>query len=234
MVSFGVATVRDNVWFLAALHTLPAFQGQGIGREVLGRCLKTAPAENAVLSVMSEAFSPVSNALYARQGMHPWVPMVYLDGPAAGFTEPADLAAEALALDSPRLPELDRIDRDVLGIARPLDHRHWLSQTGLVGWLFARDGHPVAYAYVSTMGGIGPVAVRAPDDVPDVLAASIVAAREAGSATASLAMPGHCHPGLAYLLGRGFRYGPIINLLLASRPFGHLDRYFHSAWDALF
>src|SRR5688572_13421535 len=43
-------------------------------------------------------------------------------------------------------------------------------------------------------------------------------ANERDADRAALAMPGHCRPGVAYLLERGFKLGHTINLLLASRP----------------
>jgi GNAT superfamily N-acetyltransferase len=234
MVSFGVATVRQQLWFLAALHTVPEYQGIGIGRAVLRHCLEAAPTTDAVLTVMSESFNPHSNALYSQHGMLPWVPIVYLEGSASAVPPPDGIEATRLAAGLGIFAELDRIDREVLGVTRPLDHQHWLSQPGLNGWLFSRRDEAIGYAYVSKAGGVGPLATRLAEDVPPVLQASIAAARAAGAEKNFLPMPGHCRAGLAYLLDLGFRYGPIVNLLLASRPFGHLDRYLHSAGDALF
>jgi GNAT superfamily N-acetyltransferase len=234
MVSFGVATVRQHLWFLAALHTVPEYQGIGVGRTVLRHCLETAPTTDAALTVMSESFNPHSNALYSQHGMFPWVPIVYLEGLASATSTPDGIEATRLAAGLGTITDLDRIDREVLGVTRQLDHQHWLSQPGLNGWLFSRRDEAIGYAYVSDAGGVGPLAARLADDVPPVLQASIAAARAAGAEKVFLPMPGHCRVGLDYLLDLGFRYGPIINLLLASRPFGHLDRYLHSASDALF
>jgi GNAT superfamily N-acetyltransferase len=234
MVSFGVATVREHLWFLAALHTVPEYQGIGIGRAVLRHCLETAPSADAVLTVMSESFNPHANALYSQHGMFPWVPTVYLEGLASARSTPDGIEATRLAAGLGTVTELDWIDREVLGVSRQLDHQHWLSQPGINGWLFSRRDETIGYAYVSDAGGVGPLAARLAEDVPPVLQASIGAARVAGAEKVFLPMPGHCRAGLAYLLDLGFRYGPIINLLLTSRPFGHLDRYLHSAVDALF
>ena len=70
--------------------------------------------------------------------------------------------------------------------------------------------------------------------MPRVLECAIGLARDLGATTAIMPMPGHCRNGIAYLLERGFKLGSTVNLLQASRPFGHPDRYIHSGGDALF
>lgn len=233
VVGFGIATLRERLWYLAALHVVPAYQGAGVGRELLRRCLGTATGPRDVRIVISESSQPVSNALYAKHGMYQWLPLLHVEGAI-----PAGLSGaferEAIATDAETLGQLDAIDRSLLGVARTIDHRHWLGQPGVAGLLFRRRGDVVGYAYASDAGKVGPVAVRSPRDVPRVLEASLASAAERGATSASLVVPGHCRAALAYLLERGFRYGESINLLLASRPFGRMDRYLVSALDALF
>ena len=35
VIGFGVATLRESSWYLAALHVIPAYQSQGVGRRRL-------------------------------------------------------------------------------------------------------------------------------------------------------------------------------------------------------
>ena len=233
VVGFGMATLRERLWYLAALHVLPAYQGQRIGQELLRRCLASADEQRALRMVISESGQPVSNALYAKNGMYQWVPLVSVVGPP-GAHRATKLVVETTSDHHQALAELDAIDRVVLGVARTIDHRYWMSQPGLTGLLFRRGGDAIGYAYLSASGQVGPVAVRLPRDVSHVLSATFAFASERGSGRVTLVVPGHCRAALAYLLRNGFRYGESINLLLASRPFGHLDRYLPSAVDALF
>lgn len=233
VVGFGIATLRERLWYLAALHVLPAYQGEGVGREVLRRCLAMAGGPRGVRIVISESSQPVSNALYAKHGMYQWMPLLHVEGavPAAAG---GGVEHEAMAADGDALRQVDALDRDLLGVARTIDHRHWLSLPGVTGLLFRRRGDVVGYAYASDSGKVGPVAVRSARDVAHILSASLRSAAERGATSASLVVPGHCRAAIAYLLRSGFRYGESINLLLASRPFGHMDRYLVSALDALF
>ena len=232
LVGFGMATLRERLWYLAALHVLPSYQAVGVGSELLRRCLATADGARSVRIVISESTQPVSNALYARHGMYQWVPLLHVAGAISSQPEPR-LTPEPMA-DAKSLEQLDAIDQSVLGVTRGIDHRHWVQQPGLSGLVFRRKGEVIGYAYVSGFGQIGPLAVRLPRDVPEALSASLRYAAERGSTHASLVVPGHCRAALAFLLRNGFRYGESINLLLASRPFGHMDRYLVSAVDALF
>lgn len=232
LVGFGMATLRERLWYLAALHVLPAYQAERIGSELLRRCLATADGARAVRIVISESTQPISNALYAKHGMYQWVPLMHVAGAIPSLREPG-LSCETIATEQ-ALRQLDAIDRLVLGVTRAIDHRYWVSEPGLTGLLFRRRGDVIGYAYVSAVGQVGPVAVRLPRELPHVLCASFRFASERGLTHVSLVVPGHCRAALAYLLRNGFRYGESINLLLASRPFGHMDRYLVSAVDALF
>lgn len=233
VVGFGMAVLRERLWYLAALHVLPEYQGQGLGRGLLQRCLADAHGRRLVRIVISEAAQPTSNALYASHGMYQWVPLVHVSGAIPTRSDEPRLAAEPIA-DDHALREVDPIDRLALGVTRAIDHRYWVSQPGLTGLLFRRRGQAIGYAYVSASGQVGPVAALLPSELPHVLCASLRFAAERGISHAALVVPGLCRAALAYLLRKGLQYGESINLLLASRPFGHMDRYLVSAVDALF
>lgn len=233
VVGFGIATLREHVWYLAALHVLPDYQARGVGRELLRRCLAAGgDSPSVVRTVISEAVQPISNALYARHRMYQWMPLIHATGAVPERLAETRLDHEAVS-DEQALDQLDSIDRVVLGLRRSIDHRYRINLPGLTCLLFRLGGASIGYAYVSGSGQVGPVAARAPRQIPRILSATLRFVRKRGLPQATLAVPGHCHAALAYLLDNGFRYSDSINLLLASRPFGHLDRYLVSAVDAL-
>lgn len=234
LVGFGISTLRQRVWYLAALHVLPTYQGKGVGRELLRRCLGTSTRGGIIKTTISEANQPISNALYAKHGLYQWAPLLSLVGPVPAVPQPAVLATEVVPVHEGSVALLDGLDMAVLGLTRTCDHRLWLHQPDLLGLLVYHRGEVIGYAYFSRSGAIGPVAARSPRELPVVLAHSIRVATGHGAEHFSLPVPGLCRSALSYLLANGFRYGPSINLILASRPFGHLDRYLPSAGDALF
>lgn len=234
VVGFGIATRRQWLWYLAALHVLPGYQGRGVGRELLRRCLASGDGPGVLRATISESSQPLSNALYARHGLYQWVPLLHLEGPTGPAEPYGDVIAEAITTAGGALSALDALDTAVLGVERRTDHEHWLQQPDVLGLLFRRRREVIGYAYVSRFGSIGPAAARSAKAMPRVLASSLRAAAEHGVERVSLPVPGLCRSALAYLLARGFRYGESINLVLTSRPFGHLDRYLTSGGDALF
>ena len=233
IVGFSIATLREHVWYLAALHVLADYQARGVGRELLRRCLAAGgDAPGVVRTVISEAVQPTSNALYAKHGLYQWMPLIHVTGAVQERLDNGEVDHAAVS-DAQTLGELDSIDRVVLGMRRTTDHRYWTNQPNLTCLSFRLHGAPIGYAYVSASGQIGPLAARAPQQIPRILSTTLRFACEQGLPRAALVVPGHCHAALAYLLDNGFRYGDSINLLLASRPFGRFDRYLVSAVDAL-
>lgn len=231
IAGFGIATVRGEAWYLAALHVLPEFQGYGVGRELLTRCLGIAPP-GALLLLLSEALNEVSNGLYMRSGMVPRQALLTLTGPVTASAAGA-LAHEPLGGSPTTASLVDEIDQNVVGVTRRADHVFWAGLPDLLPFRLAAGGRLVGYAYVSGDGVVGPAAFAPGTDPAAAGAAVIACAREVGAASMRLRIFGAARGLIEYLLGAGFRLEPGIGLLLATEPFGHLDRYLVSS-DALF
>jgi len=236
LVGFGAAVQRDRVWHLAALHVVPAFQALGVGSELLRRCLEASPP-GTLYTVVSDSVNPVSNAMYAKRGMLPQVALLHLEGPTEPVTRatpPASVTFEPFPPGGAHPALLGVIDVAVLGCSRPQDHVLWASVPDLAGF-YVRSGASVAgYMYVAGTGALGPCAVLRSEDFAPAIGLAIEAARAMGSATAKVRMSSAARPAIADLLGRGFRYGPAIGLLLTSETWGQMDRYVSSGGDALF
>jgi GNAT superfamily N-acetyltransferase len=230
IAGFGIATLREGGWYLAALHVLPEYQSAGAGRELLRRCLATAPASGLRLT-LSEAMTPVSNALYARHGMVPRAALLTFEGPATAAS--AGLVASLAAGPGPTASTaVDEIDREVLGWARRIDHEFWGGLPGVSAFLLTAGHKTVGYAYVSADGSVGPAAFSAGVDPEAAVRALIQCGADLGAAQVRLRVFGSARPVIEYLLGAGFRLQPDIGLLLATEPFGQLERYLASS-DAL-
>ncbi len=70
IVGSAIAVLREQVWYLAALHVVPRFQAQGVGTELLRRSL-AGVGPDTILTVATDALNPASNGLYLRFGMLP-------------------------------------------------------------------------------------------------------------------------------------------------------------------
>lgn len=244
IVAFAAAVQRERLWFLSMCFVLPEWQGAGIARELL---IQAGPDDAAagpvVRATATDSAQPISNALYASLGIVPRVPLLNLIGlptrPDAFGTLPAGIAPvafEAIAgaggggggggagEGHRRLADaVDALDRELLGVAHPLDHRY-LRQEGRRGWLYhGPDGAPIGYGYASEAGRVGPVAVRDEALVAPILGHLTSAVEPRGAF--ALWLPGSADRAVVAALGAGFRLDQFPILLCWDRPFADLARY---------
>jgi GNAT superfamily N-acetyltransferase len=239
VVAFTSAIVRERLWYLSMLFVLPELQGVGVGRELLARVLPT-DGEMA-RSTATDSAQPISNALYASYGIAPRVPLLNLIGlperPAAFGALPSGIvpvAFEAIAAGpvdgeghSELVRAIDRLDREIVGVAHPQDHR-FLRAEGRHGWLYnGPDGAPVGYGYAGESGRLGPVAVRDPDLLGPVLGHLTSAVVPRGAF--AIWIGGGADRALVPMLQAGFRLEAFPVLLCWDRPFADFARYLPSS-----
>lgn len=233
VVGYAAATQRGRVWYLASLYVLPEFQGRGAGSELLDRCLATAPP-GSILTTISEAAQPISNAIYMRRGLVPATPFLSFTGPTAGDSRPTDLQLQPFPAAGPESGFLDALDADVVGFVRPEEHEYWARSPGLHGYLVARGGRAIGYVYLAEDGAIGPAAVGDAADLVPTIGLAIARAREFGAAAMRVRLTGASRAAVAALVGRDARLGDGMTLFLASAPLVDWDRYLSSGSDTYF
>jgi GNAT superfamily N-acetyltransferase len=218
VVGYARSLDRDGVRELTEFFVLPAAQGGGVGRELLGRAFSPEGVRHRTIIATLEL---AALGRYLKTGLTAHGLVLYVSNAPREHRVETDLAAEPI-VDSPRtLAALARIDRRILGHTRRPEHG-WL-QGNREGFLFRRDGRAVGYGYVGERSG--PVAAFDPSDMP-----AILAHLESRAAAANLPDVGFWLPSLnaaatAHLLGRGFRIDPFIATFFSDAPEVRLDRY---------
>jgi GNAT superfamily N-acetyltransferase len=247
IIGFGAASVRGDVWFLGMLFVHPSVQSAGVGGVLLDRTYPGGQVPRSDISVpdggprilgtATDSAQPISNALYARLGIVPRLPVFHLVGrperPDAlptlprGIT-PIPFAAVAEA-ETPGLGQRDlaetvaSIDRVLIGFEHPVDHR-FLRADGRDGWLYrGPDGSAVGYGYASPVGRVGPVAALDRSLVAPIFGHLLGAVAPRGAS--SLWIPGAAGETFAALLRAGFRIEGFPALLCWTRPFADFERY---------
>jgi GNAT superfamily N-acetyltransferase len=235
VVAFTSALRRADVWFLAMLFVHPREQAHGLGRALLDAVLPS-PDDPARLATCTDAAQPISNALYARYGIVPRLPVLELVGrpdlarlvplPGGIRAVPFEVLGAGPA-DGPGARHLaaivDALDLATLGYAHPEDHR-FLAASGRLGYVYsAGDGRAVAYGYTSRAGRVGPVAVEDEALLPGVLGHLLGAVEPNGAF--STWMPGAAGRGVTALLDAGLRIEDFPALLCWDRPFADFSRY---------
>ena len=235
VVGFASAIVRERLWYLSMLFVLPEFQGAGLGRDLMAHVRPLD--ETMVRAVATDSAQPISNALYAGDGIVPRTPLLSLTGlprrPGAFGELPSGivpLAFDEIAAGPPDgqghrllVEAIDRLDRELLGVAHPLDHR-FLRTESRSGWLYrGPDGTPVGYGYAGVAGRLGPVAVRDAALLGPVLGHLTSAVVPRGAF--ALWVGGDADQAIVPALRAGFRLDRFPVLLCWDRPFADFSRY---------
>lgn len=218
VVAICHAIVRERLWFLSGYWTLPALQRQGIAGPLLRRVRAAGAARGASAFFTWSSIDLTAMAVYLKLGMLPGYQILSFAG-EVGTPPEAPPGHDA----RPLAPETaSRIDRDVLSVAREVDHRFWLAEAGRVGREVLRDGQVVGYFSVRA-GAIGPAAWTTPDGAEPVLR---LALREAASQSREVRLRalGANHDAVRFALAAGLRLAGCSHLLTTA-PFGRLERY---------
>jgi hypothetical protein len=228
MIGFAFSWICGDLWFLAQLFVSPERQGHSIGRELLKRALEHAQSRAAATkALITFAFNRVSQGLYIRHGLFPQTPLYGVNiarDDVMNRLPAAQLRHVRLQDTVSALHDLARIDLDVLGVSRQKHHRHLMTNGAMKGILLYKGDDPVAYAYVSSGGQIGPLAVAWPDALEDAFTTALKLAAEGGAARVSAFIPGANETALRIALGLGMQI-TFPMLLMSTRSFGDWARY---------
>jgi len=233
ILGFAWSWVCDDLWFLAQLFVSPDQQGRGIGNELLKRTLDHAEQAGAASkALITFSFNTVSQGLYMRHGLFPRCPIYNVSiarDRLAGLLKgaPKDhprLRHQPLEETDGHLHNLVRIDRQALGVSREKHHRYLLndSATNAIG-LYDRDDC-IGYAYISTTGHIGPLAVMRPDLLDTAFKTALNVAATGGSSQVSAFLPGTADAALSTAIGHGMRI-TLPMVLMATRDLRDWSRY---------
>jgi GNAT superfamily N-acetyltransferase len=233
IVGFAAAALRERLWFLSMCFVLPEVQAGGVGRALLDQ-VGPGPRRGAdmVRATATDSLQPISNALYASVGIVPRVPLLNLIGypvhPEAFGSLPSGVTPVPFELLARRDHEglaaiVDGLDRELLGVAHPIDHAY-IRKEGRRGWLYrGPDDVPIAYGYATEAGRVGPIATRDPDLLIPILGHLTTEVVPRGAFAAWL--PGTADNAVVAMLRAGFRLESFPLLLCWDRPFADLSRY---------
>jgi GNAT superfamily N-acetyltransferase len=228
ILGFAWSWVCGDVWFLAQLFVDPAQQSRGIGSELLKRTLEHARKSSAAhKALITFTFNRVSQGVYIRHGLFPKMPIYFFAGARQRVlaklpeTSLRSMAIEDTAAHMQRLAE---IDTGAIGVAREKHHRYLLDDSATKGVLLWAGSECVGYAYISSNGHIGPLAVTRVDVLGEAFIAALKIAADRSSDKISAFLPGTCDSALSLAVDHGMRI-TFPMLLMASPGYGDWTRY---------
>jgi ribosomal protein S18 acetylase RimI-like enzyme len=227
IIGFALSWVCDDLWFLAELFVAPSQQGHGVGNELLARTFehaKTAGASNK--SLITFTFNIVSQGLYIRHGLLPRLP-IYLCSVARDALMPhlqgQKLRPTPIEPTASHLKTLAQLDASTLGVSREKHHRYLLNDSTMQGVLLYDGAECMGYAYVSTAGHVGPVAVSHTKAMGSAFRTALDLAAATGAAQISAFLPG-TNEAIGIAVDHRMRIKfPMV--LLSARDFGDWTRY---------
>ena len=218
IVGVARSTLRDGLRQLTELFVAPEAQSAGIGAELLRLAFTIEGARNRCILATPDL---AALAMYLKTGVSIRFPNYGFQRAPEPIMVPTDLAFETVTASPDVLAELGRIDDDVLGHRRDVDHRWLLADRQ--GFLYRRDGEVVGYGYVGENNG--PFALLDPADFPAVLAHAETLAASEGRDSFTVVVPMINESAVRYLLERGFRLDPFFSYLMSDSPFGRFACY---------
>jgi GNAT superfamily N-acetyltransferase len=207
----GFAGARDvgGHRLLSDLFVDPQVHGGGVGRVLLATVLDGAEERYTFSSS-----DPRAMPIYARAGMRPRWPLLYLHGPVPEIE--TEQATEAVEVEPAEADAVAGVEQSVTGVDRAVEHRYWARRPGATAAVVRIDGAAVGAVSFVVRGGetrIEHLALAPDADVGPVVAAI---GALAGAPTVRAFVPGP-QPLLEWLLHRRFMVDDI-DTFMSSHP----------------
>ncbi len=211
VVGFAASYVRSRQLNVSQPWVLPEYRDHEIADQLVRRSLAYGERAGVVDSTAHILGEPKWQTLLFRFGLRPRFTIYRLAlspdraktvGQELAKLRPAsELTDEALQRRSGSA-DLERLDRLVRGVARPMDHEHWLAERRL-RLAKVRDGQRIAgYAYGGA-GQCGPVAAATAEAALAALGCALQFAAESGEGDVRLLVPATFESALEHLLDAG-------------------------------
>jgi GNAT superfamily N-acetyltransferase len=223
LLGYARSVERGGLFELSEFFVRPSRQSAGVGRQLLDAAFPLGRGDVRAIIATTDVRAL---ARYYRAGTVARFPILALSRPmdlGDGAEQAADGALEPVRASTADLPVLAEIERAVLEFDRGPAETAWLLAQR-EGYLYLRDGRPVAFGFVGKIGS-GPVAALSPEDQPFILTHLEARARALGRENLAFEVPSINQVAMRHLLDRGYQIDTFLTLLLSSRPFGQFDRF---------
>ncbi len=231
IVGFGFSWMMQKFWYLSQLFIKPEMQAKGVGQALLSKTLEQARrngADNRTL--ITFAYNTASTGLYVRNGMYPRELLYHVVSPALVVEQNITATRHPVSPIAPLSQSrewIGQIDEAVLGFRRDSQHGFLLGGSATRAVRIEHAGNPAGYAYISSDGHVGPLAIAPHADTKEVIGAAIRCALEGQPQQVSMIVPGRADRILEVVSELGFRIDePLV--LMSARPFGNWSNYLPS------
>ena len=231
IIGFGFSWMTETFWFLSQLFVRPETQAKGIGQALLLKTLMQAERNGAAnRALITPAYNIASTGLYLKNGLYPRELLYRMAAPAQAVAQnlvDPDYDITPIAPWPQSAEWTGRIDQELLGYRRDLHHQFLLGGFAARAVRIEHAGRAAGYAYISTEGHVGPLAISPDADAKAVVTTALRCALEGSARQVSMIVPGRAEIVMQTALALGFRIeDPYV--LMAWRPFGNWSNYLPS------
>ena len=232
LIAYASAMIRDGHWYLAHLFTDQKMQAKGLGAKLLKKVMKIPEGEEVhTRSLCTFAFNHYAVQLYTRFGMyaHTLLPFYSLKRDKKkkirNIKNEYKFKVESIT-DYQQIEILNRLDKKNRMIYRPEDHKFWIDNELIKGYIFYLNRKVVGYSMTTRDTIIAPVSVTESRYLLPCLteAINILLSTETESDSISLWAQGDNGPLQDFLLQHGFKISEN-ELLMTDRMFGRPECY---------
>ena len=220
IIGFARTTLHDGVRELTEFFVLPAFQGRGVGRDLLARSF---PPEGARRRAIIATMDVPALARYLKCGVYPRFPIGYFFRQLQPAAISTDLEVRPATAGADTLTALRIIDRAILGFER--DTRPPVPAARPPG-LPLLPGRPACWLRIlrqRSSPGRSPCWMRPIFRQSWPAPETEAAARNEEEFGMNLPLANRV--ALDYLLGRGYKLDAFMMLFLSDQPFGRFENY---------
>jgi len=228
LIGFLSSHIRDLQWYIAYFFVDPRYQDRGVGRQLLEAGLAEAQRRDMrFLSGCTFSHNTGAIGLLSHCGLYPRKNIMFLQR-VAGCNLPLPPRTTAIEMEPittiEMVSELNRLDCEVRGANRGVDHCYWLADSNYSGFIFSAGGRVAGYAYFTHDGHIGPVLAARDMFLTDILNHCLHEMATNYHGDIELWINGKNFGGLRLLLETGFKYREVA-VLMTNRVFCDMRRY---------
>ncbi len=228
LCGFIMGSIRDQQCHFPYFCVDPAHWQNGLGGLLLSSAVEDIAKRN--LHFISGSLPGTilgAVGLYARNNLYPRKNIFLMrhDDPGAMTLPPLSDSLEPKQITTiDVLTEMNRLDCEVRGANRSVDHCYWLADDHYRGYVYYANERNMGYAYIHDSGMIGPVLVSRDQFLTDVVVHCLHELTALKPPTVSIWVSGKNFATIDLLLNTGFLFVEN-SMLMANRMFCDTRRY---------
>jgi ribosomal protein S18 acetylase RimI-like enzyme len=225
LIGFGHALLRGKQWYLANLFIDPGRQAEGIGRELLKRCLKYGRGRVESYSLCTFSHNEAALALYSSFGLMPVYPIFAMNKEIGKNFRIRSTGLKVLEDKSEKsILRINRLEKKIRGYSHLVDLRYFARNGDYRIFQFYKDSRWVGYSVVFKNALMAPAGSPYRKYLSDIITETVRQCARSGSKEVGLCFGAGNGDLFERLKKHGFKIVEMV-VFLSTKPYSDLSRY---------